>query len=181
MKRFSLFCLLVGLLAGTALAQFIQNGGSAAREMMKDSEGHLLKMDFTIPLAGVSDQGMQYSLFANRPLLIYFFSPKCVHCQNNYPAFQQLAREYETKGIYSIAVALGSVRKNDVRTFMDELGVSIPVFQDESMKFSSLYGTGRIPVMYLILPDGTIYRYSEMTSQAKNTLISDMNALTSGK
>lgn len=178
MKRFFFFCFLIFWMSGTAAAQLIQTNENAYREILKDSEGKPLKMDFSIPLTGISDQGMQFSLFSKRPLLIYFFSPKCVYCHNHFPEFQKTAKEYESQGVYSIAVTLGGgIRKNDIRTFMEELNVLIPVFQDESMKFSSLYGTGQIPVTYLILPDGTIYRYSEMTPKSKNQFISDIKAL----
>ena len=64
--------------------------------LMKDSTTNQpMKMDFSVPLTGISDPGILFSHFSNRPLLIYYFSPKCPHCQRHMPEIQDLMKDYE--------------------------------------------------------------------------------------
>ncbi len=56
------------------------------------------------------------------------------------------------KGLVGIAIGLGGgIKKNDIRIFMDQQQTMIPVFQDQNSKFGPVYGTGYIPVLYLVL------------------------------
>ena len=105
--------------------------------LMKDSTTNQpMKMDFSVPLTGISDPGILFSHFSNRPLLIYYFSPKCPHCQRHMPEIQDLMKEYEKDGLTGIAIGLGGgIKKNDIRMFIDQFHVVIPVFQDANGKF----------------------------------------------
>jgi thiol-disulfide isomerase/thioredoxin len=137
---------------------------SPAIKLMQDSSTHaLLKMDFSIPLIGISDPGMLFSHFSARPLLIFYFSPKCPHCQDKFPVIQAIIKEYESKGLTGIGISLGgTIKKNDVRLFMDQSNATIPIFQDTNIKFGPLYGTGYVPVVFLVNSNGTFYRYGEL-------------------
>lgn len=156
-------------LAFTALLSvfsFAQMASESKKEMslMKDSSGTVMKMDFSKPLVGISDPGMLFSHFANRNLMIYYFSPKCVHCIQHFSEIQKIIQSYEAKGFTGIAIGLGGgIKKNDIRLFIDQQRVMLPVFQDQNSKFGPVYGTGYIPVLFLILEDGTFYRYAELT------------------
>src|SRR5574344_639991 len=135
--------------------------------LMKDSSGAVMKMDFSKPLVGISDPGMLFSHFANKNLMIYYFSPKCVHCINHFSKIQKIMQKYESKGLVGIAIGLGGgIKKNDIRIFMDQQQTMIPVFQDQNSKFGPVYVTGYIPVLYLVLENGTFYRYSQLTESS---------------
>jgi len=143
--------------------------------LMKDSSGTVMKMDFSKPLVGISDPGMLFSHFANKNLMIYYFSPKCVHCINHFSGVQEIMLKYESKGLASIGVGLGGgIKKNDIRIFIDQQHAVIPVFQDQNSKFGPVYGTGYIPVLFLVLENGTFYRYATLDeaniTHLKNTL-----------
>lgn len=80
----NLFCsvaLTVAISAGAASAQLaLEQPKMADVQLMQDSTTNQpMKMDFSKPLAGISDPGILFSHFSNRPLLIYYFSPKCPH------------------------------------------------------------------------------------------------------
>jgi hypothetical protein len=50
-----------------------------------------------------------------------------------------------------IAIGLGGgIEENDIRLFIDQFHAVIPVFQDSEGKFGPSYGTGYIPVVYLV-------------------------------
>lgn len=146
--------------------------------MMDSTTKAPIKMDFSKPLIGISDPGILFSHFSNKPLLIYYFSPKCPHCQKHFPEMQDLIKEYEQSGLTGIAIGLGGgIKKNDIRLFIDQFHVFIPVFQDANSKFSQTYGTGYIPVVYLVNPDGTFYRYETLDDANLNHLRATLNSM----
>lgn len=157
---------LVACAAGFAMAQTTNN--LPQFKLHTDSlTNEPVKIDFSKSLTGINDPGLVFSHFANKPLLIYYFSPKCPHCRKHFPVYQEMAKEFEAKGIQSIGITVGSnVKKNDIRMFIDQFNVQLPVFQDNEMQFGPVYGTGYVPVLYLVLPDGTFYRYEEMKDKA---------------
>lgn len=137
-----------------------------------------LQMDFSKPLTGINDPGLVFSQFAGKPLLIYYFSPKCGHCQRHFPSYQALVREFEPRGIRGIAISLGGyIKRNDVRQFIEQFSVALPVFQDGDGQFGPSYGTGYVPVAYLVLPDGTFYRYENMGEKTTEHIRSVLNGL----
>lgn len=174
MTRFFIFIVLFSVFS------FAQPASSPKSEisLMKDSTGTVMKMDFSKPLVGISDPGMLFSHFANKNLLIYYFSPKCVHCINHFSEIQKIMQEYEPKGLSGIAIGLGGgIKKNDIRLFMDQQHTVIPVFQDQNSKFGPAYGTGYIPVVFLVLEDGTFYRFSELSESNVAILKSTLSSI----
>lgn len=87
-------------------------------------------------------------------------------------------QKYESKGLVGIAIGLGGgIKKNDIRIFMDQQQTMIPVFQDQNSKFGPVYGTGYIPVLYLVLENGTFYRYSQLTESSIAHLTKTLDSL----
>ncbi|MCL2260665.1 MAG: TlpA family protein disulfide reductase [Fibromonadales bacterium] len=131
---------------------------------MADSTGKLILMDFNIKLSGIKDANMPFSVFSSRPLLVYYYSPHCPHCQKGFPGVQQLAKEYEQKGFTSITISVGNVNRRDILMFMEQHKASIPFFQDTDQEFGKRYGDGYVPRLYLISPDGKVTRYTHTDS-----------------
>ena len=177
--RFATRILAFLTIAATAtFAQLAPEPQSADVPLMKDSTGAAVKMDFSLPLSGVSDPGILFSHFAKRNLLIYYFSPKCPHCQKHFPDVQNVMKEYESANVAGIAIAIGgNIKKNDIRMFIDQYKVVIPVFQDASQKFGPAYGNGYVPVLYLVQPDGTFYRYESLDEAHTNHLRTMLNKI----
>lgn len=169
----------IAITAGSSFAQLAPAPQMANVQLMKDSSSNeLMKIDFSLPLTGVSDPGILFSHFSKRPLLIYYFSPKCPHCQRHFPEIQNIMKEYEASGLTGVAIGLGGgIKKNDIRMFIDQYHAVIPVFQDVNMKFGPLYGTGYIPVLYLVQPDGTFYRYETLDEANVNHLRATLNKM----
>ena len=168
---------LIALVAVTSFAQLAPEPQVADIKLMMDTTTNQpMKMDFSKHLSGISDPGILFSHFSNRPLLIYYFSPKCPHCQKHFPEIQNLIKEYESKGLTGIAIGLnGGIKKNDIRLFIDQYHAVIPVFQDTDSKFGPAYGTGYIPVLYFVQSDGTFYRYETLDEANMNHLKATLN------
>ncbi|MCF0214951.1 MAG: redoxin domain-containing protein [Fibrobacteraceae bacterium] len=178
MKLFVRLFAFVALAAGFSFAQLAPEPQMADIQIFKDSTGTPKKMDFSIPLTGVSDPGILFSHFSKKNLLIYYFSPKCPHCQRHFPEMQNLMKEYEASGLTGIAIGLGGgIKKNDIRMFIDQQKAVIPVFQDTDTKFGPEFGTGYIPVVYLVLKDGTFYRYETINEANINHMRATLNEL----
>lgn len=170
MRFVSKFLSVIALATVAPFAQLASESQMANIQLMQDSTANQpMKMDFSKPLTGISDPGILFSHFSNKPLLIYYFSPKCPHCQRHFPEMQELMKKYEGAGLAGIAIGLGGgIKKNDIRRFIDEYHVVIPVFQDSDYKFGPAYGTGYIPVVYLVQKDGTFYRYETLDEPNMN-------------
>ena len=171
-----MFFLLV-LCAFTAVNAQLLPGSKPVQTYMTDSAGKPLSMDFSIKLTGIKDANMPFSVFSSRPLMIYYFSPFCPHCQRSYGGIQRVAKEYEQKGLMSIAVSIGNVGKRDILMFMEERNASIPFFQDTEQDFSKKYGDGYVPRLYLVSSDGKVVRYTSVENENLKEIKADIEKL----
>lgn len=120
--------------------------------------------------------------FANKPLLIMYFSATCGHCAHAAPEVLEIAKEFAPKGIVTLAVASGGNQKVGIRKFMDNAkwDETINVVWDESRQFGELYSDGYVPKVYAVNPDGTYKMYAAFESQ-KEELKQDLAGIVSGK
>ncbi len=120
--------------------------------------------------------------FANKPLLVFYFSATCGHCAHAAPEIFGMANEFAPKGLTTLAVASGGNQKVGIRKFMDNANwdETVNVVWDESRQFGELYSDGYVPKVYVVNPDGTYKMYAAFESQ-KEELKQDLAGLLSGK
>lgn len=120
--------------------------------------------------------------FANKPLLVMYFSATCGHCAHAAPEVLEMAKEFAPKGLITLAVASGGNQKVGIRKFMDNAkwDETINVVWDESRQFGELYSDGYVPKVYAVNPDGTYKMYAAFESE-KEQLKKDLADLVSGK
>ena len=120
--------------------------------------------------------------FANKPLLVFYFSATCGHCAHAAPEILAIAKEFASKGLTTLAVASGGNQKVGIRKFMDNAkwDETINVVWDEFREFGELYSDGYVPKVYAVNPDGTYKLYASFESQ-KGELKQDLAGLLSGK
>jgi thiol-disulfide isomerase/thioredoxin len=111
------------------------------------------------------------SHFSNRKLMIFYFSAKCPHCQHAIPYVQKLADELAAKGFTSIAIAIKYNSEDDVRGFIRDYQVHIPVFQDQDQSIGEHYGTGSIPLVLLVNEKAEYIRYKTFNADETPNLI----------
>ena len=116
-------------------------------------------INFALNPKPVSDANMKFSHFANRKLVIFYFSAKCPHCQHAFPHVQKVSDELATQGFTAIAIAIKYNSEDDIRGFIRDYKVHIPVFQDEDRSFGENYGTGSIPLVLMVNDKGEYIRY----------------------
>ena len=90
----------------------------------------------------------------DKPMLLYFFAEWCPICKLQNPVIDNLSDDYPVVGI-----AMQSGDAEQIRRYLNERGLSIPVVNDPSGSISRAYGVNGVPAAFVIGPDGEI-RYS---------------------
>src|SRR3954468_14700289 len=145
-----------------------------------DKKGKRAHMDFGLNPKPISDANMKFSHFSNRKLMVFYFSAKCPHCQHAYPYIQKLSDDLTAQGFTTIAIAIKYNTEDDIRSFIRDYKVHIPVFYDEDRMFGENYGTGSIPLIIVINDKGEYIRYKSFDAdQTPNMIKSEAQALAS--
>lgn len=118
------------------------------------------KVDFSIPMVPLKQKDLNFELYRNRWSLQFYFLPTCGHCQHTYPWIQKLRATYEKKGLAFAAIASGSATAEDIQMFDTDFKLDMPAFQDASRKYGQLYGTGSVPLILVVKPDGTFQAWT---------------------
>lgn len=125
------------------------------------------KMDYSIPLAPLKQKDLSFQLYRNRWSLHFYFMPTCGHCQHTYPWIQKLRATYEKKGLAFAAIVSGSSSLDDIQMFDTDFKLDVPSFQDATRKYGQTYGTGSVPLIVLVKPDGTFQTWTGSDDAAK--------------
>jgi thiol-disulfide isomerase/thioredoxin len=136
-----------------------------------DKKGKRAHLDFALVPKPISDANMKFSHFSNRKLMIFYFSAKCPHCQHAFPYIQKLSDELTAQGFTSIAIAIKYNTEDDIRSFIRDYKVHMPVFYDEDRTFGENYGTGSIPLILVINEKGEYIRYKSFDADQTPNLI----------
>lgn len=138
-------------------------------------------MNFEVPVTGITDKSTNLKSFAGKPLLMFYFSSTCGHCQHAAPEILAMAKEFVPAGLTTVAVASGGNNKVGIRKFMDNAkwDESINVVWDESREFGELYSDGYVPKIYVVNPDGTYKLYGSFEAE-KDLMKQEIDALLKG-
>jgi thiol-disulfide isomerase/thioredoxin len=136
-----------------------------------DKKGKRAHVDFALNPKAISDANMKLSHFSNRKLMIFYFSAKCSHCQHAFPYVQKLGDELASQGVTTIAIAIKYNTEDDIRSFIRDYKVHVPVFYDEDRSFGENYGTGSIPLVMLINEKGEYIRHKSFDADSTVALI----------
>ncbi len=101
-------------------------------------------------------------------VILHFWQIGCSSCKLEMPAIDALYKQYQKKGLEVLAVNVGQ-KKEVVRTFAGELGVTYPILIDADAKSAALFGVTDVPRTYVI-DRGGIVRYRILGGAAPETL-----------
>lgn len=138
-------------------------------------------MNYKVPVTGVTGKSTDLSDIAGKSALVFYFSATCGHCQHAAPQILDIAKEFASTDLTTLAVASGGNNKVGIRKFMDNAkwDETINVVWDETREFGELYSDGYVPKVYLVNPDGTYKLYGSFESE-KETLKTEIAALLKG-
>ena len=140
------------------------------------------KMNFKVKASGITTKDEDFSAYAGKPLLMFYFSATCGHCAHAAPQILEIAKEFAPKGLTTVSVASGGNNKPGIRRFIDDakFDETISVVWDESRQFGELYSDGYVPKVYLVNPDGSYKQYAAFERE-KDDLKKEIAELLNGK
>ncbi len=138
-----------------------------------DKSGKRAHIDFSLKVKPISEANLDLSQFANRNLLVFYFSAECPHCQHAAPYVQKLADDLSAKGFVSIAIAIKFNPEESIRNFIRDYNIRMPVFQDDERVFGENYGVGTIPLLILVDSKGEYVRYKTFDPDETPKMILD--------
>ena len=130
-----------------------------------DKSGKRTHIDFNLKVKPVTDPSTPFSKFAGRKALVFYFSAKCPHCQHAFPFVQKLADSLAPKGFTSLAIAIKFNTDEDIHGFVNDFKCHLPIYQDDDRTFGEAYGTGYVPVIYLVNEKGEYIRYKSFSEE----------------
>ncbi len=144
------------------------------------ADGMPAKMNPAVVVKGINVEASSLSGFANKPLLVFYFSATCGHCKHAAPEIVAIFEEFKAQGLNAVAVASASGSMKQIRQFMEGAKMEFPVVQDTERQFGELYSDGYVPKVYLVNPDGSYNLYKNFGNQ-KDELKADITALLKDK
>jgi len=152
----------VAVISTLAMAQQPAVQGPAPAPKAKPAKP--TRIDFSIPMKPLKQNDLSFKLLKNRWSLLLYFSPTCGHCQHTYPYIRGFRDKFEKKGLAVAAIATGYASQEDIAAFDHDFNLDVLAFQDDTKKFSELYGTGSVPLILLVAPDGTFQTWNASDS-----------------
>ncbi len=94
-----------------------------------------------------------------KPVVMNFWATWCGPCKSELPAFEEMYAKYKNDvNFMMINVTDGESQTREiVDKFVDDYGYSFPVYYDETIQASYIYGASSIPLTVFVYPDGTLY------------------------
>jgi peroxiredoxin len=100
--------------------------------------------------------GKQLSIenLAGKPVLVFFFSTDCPHCQATAKMLAPIYGEYHAKGLEIVGVTLNPTAKDNLGAFVKQYDVAFPVGLGDRNRFVEYTGvTGRFYYPYMLFVD----------------------------
>ena len=146
------------------------------------ANGMPAKINFKVKATGISTKAENLEAYAGKSLLLFYFSATCGHCAHAAPQLVEMAKEFNPKGLTSVAIASGGNNKSGIRRFSDDVKFegAFDVLWDESRQFGELYSDGYVPKVYLVNPDGSYKLYAAFERE-KEDLKKEIEELLNGK
>lgn len=93
------------------------------------------------------------------PYLLNVWATWCAPCRQEMPELQELHEAYAAEGFQVVGVSVDDRGAGDlIRGFLDEVGVTFPVYHDPSAEIMSDYGLLGLPGSFLVDAEGVVAR-----------------------
>ncbi len=109
--------------------------------------------DFTLPT--LDGETITLSDLRGHPLLINFWATWCPPCRQEMPAMQRVYERYRARGFIVLAVNFRE-RADQVRPFVEDLGLTFPVLLDETGRVAAQYQVIGLPSSYFVDAQGQV-------------------------
>ncbi len=132
--------------------------------------------DFTV----IDKDGKKVKLsdFFGKPIVVNFWATWCGPCKSEFPAFDNMYKEYGDKVEFLMVNLTDGYRDtvDSVKNFISESGYSFPVYFDTEYSAANAYTVGSIPMSLFINSDGVFVNY-HIGSMNENVLKGNIEKL----
>jgi peroxiredoxin len=194
MKKGIIFAVLVAML-GFAIYDFVASSKEQANEENQTSqntnpitedtsaanldnptvglEAGNLAPDFT--LETLDGKTVRLSDYRGKTILLNFWATWCPPCRSEMPDMQKF---YEDEDVEILAVNLPQQEASmeDVKSFVEEYGLTFPVLLDQNLQVATDYGIQVIPSSFMIDKNGII-QYTALGALNYETMVSELKKL----
>jgi peroxiredoxin len=177
---FSASCLTLAVSLSHAQAVQGPAAPDAPQTFELDKKGKRDHINYKLAVKPLSNPKLTLAQFEGKRMLVFYFSAKCPHCQHAAPHVQRLADELSAKGFATLAIAIKYNSEEDVRGFIRDFGIRMPMMQDDDRSFGENYGVGTIPVIYLVNEKGEYIRWRNFDAEATPAAVRTAAASWSG-
>lgn len=91
-------------------------------------------------------------------IILNMWASWCEPCKKEMPDFMDIQADYGNDGLTVLTVNMHTFERTakDAPNFIEEMGITLPVFIDEDGDVAERYQVAGLPVTYIINRDGTI-------------------------
>jgi len=144
--------LVLALVAGGVL---LTRGGSENGSSSQPAAAEKKEVAPSFTLALLEGKSFQLSEYKGKPVLINFFASWCLPCREEMPVLVKIAREYGSKGVVFLGIAVDDTEEK-MKDFIVKYDVVFPVGLDKTAEVQKSFGLYGIPTTYFIDKQGVI-------------------------
>jgi peroxiredoxin len=114
--------------------------------------------DFKAERLGTPDSVSIHAASEGKVTLVNIWATWCIPCRAEMPAMEKLYQEFRSRGFQILAVSIDEGSAADVRSFLQELGITFDVLHDRSGDIQRVYQTTGVPENFLLDRNGVIVK-----------------------
>lgn len=138
----------------TAIVAFAAVPSVAAKGELKPVKGAVVAGDFIAQ--DLQGKPARFGELRGKVVLLNFWATWCPPCRKEMPSMEALYRAYKDRGLVVLALSQDQASGQDVKTFVDVLNLSFPVWHDRDGLVGRQYSVPGVPTSYLIGRDGRV-------------------------
>ena len=114
--------------------------------------------DFRTARLGTTDSLSIREAAEGRVTLVNIWATWCIPCRAEMPAMERLFKALGPRGFRIVAVSIDEGSAEDVRSFVQELGLSFEILHDQSGDIQRVFQTTGVPESFLLDKHGVIVK-----------------------
>jgi peroxiredoxin len=116
------------------------------------------EVSYAAPETSLNDldgNAVNLSDLRGRVVLVNHWATWCPPCREEMPALQDYYNEHREQGVTTIAINQGEANET-VKSFVQEHGLTFPIWLDPSQKSLAAFGYDGLPSSYVVDENGTV-------------------------
>lgn len=150
------------ILMGVATAVLLFGSGGQANGSTASTVGIVpMAVEYAAPELALPDlEGVKHSLadYRGQVVLVNNWATWCPPCKAEMPTLQAYFDQHQADGFTLVAIEAGG-SNDDVRQFVDEYGLTFPVWVDQGLRALGAFRNDSLPSSYVIDRQGVV-RYA---------------------